>query len=346
MNQRNGAGIMKKRSIRSLSVSEIGMGCMGFSHGYGEIPSEAYSIEAIRKAYDYGCTFYDTAEAYSPNLAGIGHNELILGKALKDVREHVVLATKITLKTDEVAAHGLDSVITSHLKASLERLQTDYADLYYLHRLNTDIPIEDVAGAMGRLISKGLIREWGMSQVAVETIAKAQAVTPVGAIQNIYSMVERSCEEDVIPYCLDNGISLVPFSPIASGFLSGKVTADTDFSHADDVRKFVPQLSSENIRANQPLLDLIAKFASEKQATMAQMSLAWMLRKYPNVIPIPGSKNQERILENLGASAVELNDAEFSSLDGALNSIPVHGFRGHDEILGGTMKDWGKRRKS
>ncbi|MBO4311863.1 MAG: aldo/keto reductase, partial [Desulfovibrionaceae bacterium] len=282
---------MKKRRIRSLTVSEIGMGCMGFSHGYGEIPDETYSIEAIRMAYDYGCTFFDTAEVYSPLFSGLGHNERILGKALKDVRSKVVIATKITLKTDEVRAQGLDAVLLSHLRASLERLLTDYADLYYLHRLNLDIPVEDVAGAMGRLIQKGLVREWGLSQVGVETIAKAQAAAPVGAVQNIYSMVERSCEEDVIPFCAAHGISLVPFSPIASGFLSGKVTAETDFSHADDVRKFVPQLSAENIRANQPLLDVLARFAARKNATMAQISLAWMLHKHQNVIPIPGSKN-------------------------------------------------------
>lgn len=183
---------------------------------------------------------------------------------------------------------------------------------------------------MGKLIEEGKIRGWGLSQVSVDTLAKAHEVTPVSAVQNIYSMVERDVEKEIFPYCLENNIAVVPFSPIASGLLSGKVTVDTKFE-GDDVRKFVPQLSKENISANQPIIDLLAKFAQEKNATSAQISLAWMLHKYPNVVPIPGSKNKDRILENLGAWNVELTDEEFKALESALDACEVHGHRGYDE---------------
>jgi len=338
---------MDKRKLGKLEVSPIGMGCMGFSHGYGDIPEESYSIEAIRKAYDFGCTFYDTAESYGPNhlLENFGHNERIVGKALKDVRKKVVLATKIHIPTEEVEKDGVFATVRHHLLRSMERLQTDYVDLYYLHRVNASVSVEEVAKAMGTLIDEGLILGWGLSQVPVEVIRKAHEITPVSAVQNIYSMVERGVEDDVMPYCMENGIGLVPFSPIASGFLSGKVTTATDFSHSDDVRKFVPQLRKENIEANQPILDLLGEYAERKNATKAQISLAWMLHKYPNVVPIPGSKNQERILENLGAWNVVLTDEEFAALEAALNAIEVHGYRGYDETEGGSMRDWNRKRK-
>lgn len=320
---------MKTRKLRDIEVSEIGMGCMAFSHGYGQIPEETYSISAIRKAYDYGCTFFDTAEVYSPNLSGIGHNERIVGKALHDVRRNVVLATKLHIATEEPKKDGsVYKTLRRHLEGSLERLQTDYADLYYLHRFNPDIPIEDVADGMGKLIEEGLIRGWGLSQVAVDTLKKAHEVTPVSALQNIYNMLERDCEKEIFPYCMENHIGVVPFSPIASGFLSGKITVDTKFEKVDDVRNFVPQLSKENIALNQPILDVLAKFSRAKGATNAQISLAWMLAKYPNVVPIPGSKNEGRILENLGASKVTLTSGELTELEAALAKCVIHGHRG------------------
>ena len=336
---------MNARKLGTMEVSPIGMGCMGLSHGYGEIPERAYSIEAIRKARAFGCTFFDTAEAYGPNLLpeNRGHNERIVGEAVRDFRKEVVLATKLHLDTLEVSAKGLESVVREHLEASLKRLQTDYADLYYLHRINPDIPVEDVAQVMGRLIRDGLIRGWGLSQVDVDTIRRAHEVTPLSAIQNIYSMLERGVEEAVIPYCLTHNIGIVPFSPIASGFLSGKVTVDSDFSHSDDVRKFVPQLRRENMEANQPVLELLENYAERKHATKAQISLSWMLHKYPDVVPIPGSKNQERILENLGAWNIRLTDDEFASLEAALAEIPVHGHRGFVEQQGGSMANWNRK---
>ena len=316
---------MKTRMLRDIEVSEVGMGCMAFSHGYGQIPEEQYSIEAIRNAYEHGCTFFDTAEVYSPNLSGIGHNELIVGKALKGFREDVVLATKLMLH-----GFGFGSVyktIRSHLEGSLDRLQTDYVDIYYLHRMSS-VPVEKVAEAMGRLMDDGLIGGWGLSQVDVDVIDRAQQVTPLAAIQNIYSMVERDCEDKIIPYCMEHDIGFVPFSPIASGLLSGKITPQTEFEKHDDVRNWVPQLSRRNIEGNQPIVEMLKDFAEKKGATPAQISLAWMLHKYPNVVPIPGSKNKGRIIENLDSTNVELTDDEFKALEDSLNGLKVYGHRG------------------
>lgn len=301
------------------------MGCMAFSHGYGQIPSEAYSIEAIQNAYSEGCTFFDTAEVYSPNLSGIGHNERIVGKALKDVRQNVVIATKLFLRVSPFG--NVYKTIREHLEGSMERLQTDVIDIYYLHRMGS-VPVEKVAEAMGRLIEEGMIRGWGLSQVDVDIIDCAQQVTPLTAIQNIYSMVERDSETEIIPYCMEHNIGFVPFSPIASGLLSGKITPQTQFEKNDDVRNWVPQLSRSNIVGNQPIVEMLKNFAEQKDATPAQISLAWMLHKYPNVVPIPGSKNKERIVENLNASKVELTDEEFKSLEDALNQCKVYGHRG------------------
>ena len=314
---------MKTRFLRDIEVSEVGMGCMAFSHGYGQIPSESYSIEAIRNAYEHGCTFFDTAEVYSPNLSGIGHNERIVGKALKDVRDNVVIATKLFLRE----GGDVYKNIRKHLLASMDRLQTDHVDLYYLHRMG-GTPVEKVAEAMGRLIEDGLILGWGLSQVDVDVIDRAQQVTPLAAIQNIYSMVERDSEAEIIPYCTEHNIGFVPFSPIASGLLSGKITPQTQFEKNDDVRNWVPQLSKRNIEGNQPIVEMLKDFAEKKNATPAQISLAWMLHKYPNVVPIPGSKNKERIIENLDSANVELTDEEFASLETALNGLKVYGHRG------------------
>ena len=328
---------MEKRSLGSLEVSPFGMGCMGFSHGYGKIPDEQYSIEAIREGYDFGCTFFDTAEAYAPNLdvTQRGHNERIVGKALKDIRKNVIIATKLHLGSNEPETDGsVYAAVKRHLLASMERLQTDYVDLYYWHRVNPAIDLEEVAGAFGELIKEGLIRGWGLSQVTVETISKAHAVTQLSAVQNIYSMVERGIEDEVIPFCKQNNIGIVPFSPVASGLLSGKVTADTKFEKVDDVRNLVPQLSRENLIANQPLVDMLKTFAQEKGATPAQISLAWMLRKHTNVVPIPGSKNKERIIENLGSWNVMLSESEFEQLERQLENCEVHGHRGFDEAEG------------
>ena len=316
---------MKKRVLRNIEVSQVGMGCMAFSHGYGQIPPESYSIEAIRNAYEHGCTLFDTAEVYSPNLSGIGHNERIVGQALEDVRDNVVLATKLFLRVSPFG--NVYRTIRDHLEASAERLRTDHVDLYYLHRMG-GVPVEKVAEAMGRLIEDGLICGWGLSQVDVDIIDRAQQVTPLAAIQNIYSMVERDSETRIIPYCMAHNIGFVPFSPIASGLLSGRITTETQFEKNDDVRNWVPQLSKRNIEGNTPIVEMLKDFAAKKNATPAQISLAWMLHKYPNVVPIPGSKNKERIIENLNAADVELTEEEFNALETSLNSLKVYGHRG------------------
>ena len=319
---------MQKRKLGNIEVSEIGIGTMAFSHGYGKIPDEQYSIEAIRSAYDNGCTFFDTAEVYSPNLQGIGHNELIVGKALKDVRDKVVIATKLFLKAEEVVNGDVYGAIKKHLLGSMERLQVKMVDLYYLHRLS-DVPLEEIAKAMGKLIKEGLIRGWGLSQVDVDAISKAHKITPVSAVQNLYNILERDCEEKVIPYCLKNNIGVVPFSPVASGILSGKITTSTQFEKVDDVRTWlVPQCKKENIEGNQPIVDLVLKLAKKKGATGAQISMAWMLKKYPNVVPIPGSKNKERIIENLNASKVSLTDEELAEFENELKKHKIYGHRG------------------
>ena len=335
---------MEKRFIGQLEVSPIGMGCMGFSHGYGQIPNRTYSIEAIRKAYEFGCTFFDTAETYGRDLYWEGHNEDILGEAVEPFRNEVVLATKLHIHDEEVTEDmNLYDLIKGHLLKSLKRLRTEYVDLYYLHRITELVPVEDVASVMGKLIDEGLIKGWGLSQVDVDTLDKAHKITPVTAVQNLYNILERDCEDKIFPYCLENNIGVVPFSPIASGFLSGKITTQTEFEKTDDVRNFVPQLSKENIAGNQPILDILNKFADVKKARPAQISLAWMLKKYPNVVPIPGSKNQERIIENLGAWNVKLTDEEFNELQRALNQCEIHGHRGIVETQHQTFSNnWRK----
>ena len=318
---------MEKRKLGNIEVTEIGIGTMAFSHGYGKIPDEKYSIEAIREAYNHGCNFFDTAEVYSPNLAGIGHNELIVGKALKDVRDKVVIATKLFLKSHEVINGDVYGAIKKHLLGSMERLQVKMVDLYYLHRLS-DVPLEEIAKAMGRLINEGLIRGWGLSQVDVDSIEKAHKITPLSAIQNLYNILERDSEEKIIPFCLKNNIGFVPFSPVGSGLLSGKINANTQFEKNDDVRNWVPQCKKENIIGNQPIIDLISKWAAKKGATPAQISMAWMIKKYPNVVPIPGSKNKERIIENINTYKVKLTDEELNEFENELKKYKVHGHRG------------------
>ena len=318
---------MEKRKLGNIEVTEIGIGTMAFSHGYGKIPDEAYSIEAIREAYNHGCNFFDTAEVYSPNLQGLGHNELIVGKALKDVRDKVVIATKLFLKASEVVKGDVYGAIKKHLLGSMERLQVKMVDLYYLHRLS-DVPLEEIAKAMGQLIKEGLIRGWGLSQVDVDSIEKAHKITPVSAVQNLYNILERDCEEKIIPFCLKNNIGVVPFSPVGSGLLSGKINANTQFEKNDDVRNWVPQCKKENIIGNQPIIDLIQKFATKKGATPAQISMAWMIKKYPNVVPIPGSKNKERIIENINTYKVKFTDEELNEFENELKKYKVYGHRG------------------
>lgn len=316
--------MMKTRKLRNLEVTAIGLGCMGFSHGYGPCPERNESIRLIRAAFDMGCNFFDTAEVY-----GAGDNEELVGEALKLVRDQYVLATKLFIP--EECAGKVSKTIRAHLDASLERLQTDCVDLYYQHRMNKAISPEEVAEVMGDLIREGKIRGWGQSQSTAEEIRRADAVTPLTAVQSEYSMMERMFEKDVIPTCEELGIGFVPFSPLASGFLSGKYTAASQYA-GDDVRRVITRFNKENVNANQPLLDLLQKYAAQKGATPAQISLAWMLHKKDFIVPIPGMRTTERFEENFGAADIELSEEEFQSLEKELAKIEIHGNRTDHDI--------------
>ncbi len=316
---------MQKRKLRNLEVSAVGFGCMGFSHGYGPGPGDDEAIQLMRKAFELGCTFYDTAESY-----GAGANERLAGRALAPIRNQVAIATKFLMR-EALPGVELRKEIRARLEASLARLGTDHVELYYQHRVPESIPIEEVAGVMGELIAEGKILGWGQSQASEEQIRRAHAVTPLSAIQSEYSMMERMFEKDVIPACGELGIGFVPFSPLASGFLSGKVTARDTYT-GDDVRRVITRFQADNICANQPLLDLLAEIAKEKGATPAQISLAWMLHKKDFIVPIPGMRKMERIRENLGAADVLLTAVEFERIESALAKIEIHGNRTDEDI--------------
>ena len=311
------------------------MGCMGFSHGYGATPEEKESIRLMHLAHDLGCNFFDTAEAYGPYI-----NEELVGKAVKPFRDKIILISKFVPVNlpgqtgEKLSKQG----VRNALEASLKRLQTDYIDLYYEHRVPLDSDVEEVAHWMGEFIKEGKIRAWGQSQSTAEQIRKAHAVTPLTAVQSEYSMMERMFEKEVIPTCEDLRIGFVAFSPLASGFLSGKYDRNTLYK-GDDVRRVITRFSPENVDANQPLLDLLHEFANRKGCTPAQISLAWMLKKKDFIVPIPGMRKEERVRENLGAADIELTDEEFDALEKALDNIPIQGNRTDEDIAKlGTVK--------
>ena len=319
---------MKTRKLGSLEVSAIGLGCMGFTHGYGTCPSEEESVRLIRKAYEEGCTFFDTAEIYS-----CYKNEELVGKALRLFRDKVVISTKFTPSTlpgQERAEGKLSRAgIRQAVEGSLRRLQTDYIDLYTEHRVPKESDPAEVAYWMGELIREGKIRAWGQSEPTLEQLNAAHAVTPVAAVQSEYSIMERKWEADVIPFCRKNGIGFVAYSPMAGGFLSGK------YRHAafegDDVRRVITRYTEENMQANAVLLDLINRYAEAKHCTAAQVSLAWVMHS-AHVVPIPGMRTDARILENLGAAEVMLTDAEYAAMNEALAHITIHGNRTDEDI--------------
>ena len=319
---------MKTRKLGSLEVSAIGLGCMGFTHGYGTCPSEEESVRLIRKAYEEGCTFFDTAEIYS-----CYKNEELVGKALRLFRDKVVISTKFTPSTlpgQERAEGKLSRAgIRQAVEGSLRRLQTDYIDLYTEHRVPKESDPAEVAYWMGELIREGKIRAWGQSEPTLEQLKAAHAVTPVAAVQSEYSIMERKWDADVIPFCRKNGIGFVAYSPMAGGFLSGK------YRHAafegDDVRRVIPRYTEENMQANAVLLDLINRYAEAKHCTAAQVSLAWVMHS-AHVVPIPGMRTDTRILENLGAAEVMLTDAEYAAMNEALAHITIHGNRTDEDI--------------
>ncbi|MBS6829858.1 MAG: aldo/keto reductase [Desulfovibrio sp.] len=325
---------MKKRRLgkSGLKVSAIGMGCMGFSHGYGAVPSEGESIRLMRKAYDeYGCTLFDTAEVYATYA-----NEELVGKALKPIRDNVILTTKfmpVFLAGQEIPEGKLSRKgLRNALESSLKRLQTEYIDLYYEHRVPENSDPAEVAFWMGELIQEGKIRAWGQSEPTAEQIRIAHAVTPLAAVQNEYSFMQRRPEQEVLATCEELGIGFEAYSPMGGGFLSGKYDKDTKFT-GDDVRRVITRYNRENMEANQPLLDLLRAYAAEKQATPAQLALAWLLHKKDFIVPIPGMRKDERLAENFGAADVALSPEELAGIDKALGKIAIHGDRKDSDIV-------------
>lgn len=316
---------MQKRTLgkSGLEVSAIGLGCMGLSYGYGPATERGAAIELIRRAFELGVTFFDTAEAYGP-----GDNEELLGEALAPFRDKVVIATKFGFKDGKVAS-GVDSRpenIRAVAEASLRRLKTDVIDLFYQHRVDPNVPMEDVAGAVKDLIAQGKVRHFGMSEAGVESIRRAHAVQPVAALQSEYSMWWREPEKAILPLLEELGIGFVPFSPLGKGFLTGAINADTKFD-ANDFRNIVPRFAEAARQANQHLVDVLGDIAAGKGVTRAQIALAWLLAQKPWIAPIPGTTKLHRLEENVGAAAVELSPVDLADIESALAAIQVEGER-------------------
>jgi len=319
---------MQKRRLgkSNLEVSAIGLGCMGMSFGYGPAADKQEMIALIRAAVERGITFFDTAEVYGPYT-----NEELVGEALAPIRGKVAIATKFGFKIDPNTGKqvGLDSR-PEHIKEvaenSLKRLKTDVIDLFYQHRVDPDVPIEDVAGAVKELMQQGKVKHFGLSEAGVQTIRRAHKVQPVTALQSEYSLWWREPEAEVLPTLGELGIGFVPFSPLGKGFLTGKINEDTKFDKTD-FRNIVPRFTPENRKANQALVDLLRKFAQQNKATPAQIALAWLLAQKPWIVPIPGTTKLHRLEENIGATAVELTPDELRQIDNAASNIPVQGAR-------------------
>ncbi len=306
-----------------LEVSAIGLGCMGISYAYGPAMDKAAAIQLIRAAFDSGVTLFDTAEAYGPFT-----NETLLGEALAPFREQIVIATKFGFKNGDVA-QGLDSRpenIRAVAEASLKRLNTDCIDLFYQHRVDPNVPIEEVAGTVKALIAEGKVKHFGLSEAGVKTIRRAHAVQPVAALQSEYSLWWREPESDLIPVLEELGIGFVPFSPLGKGFLTGAIDDTTTFGE-DDFRNKVPRFSEENRRANAQLVQVIGQIADGKGATRAQIALAWLLARKPWIVPIPGTTKLHRLNENNGAANVVLSAADLGAIESALQQIQIVGDR-------------------
>ena len=318
---------MQKRKLGSnLEVSAIGLGCMGMSFGLGPAMHKQEGISLIRAAVERGVTFFDTAEVYGPFT-----NEELVGEALAPFRSKVVIATKFGFKLDpntgkQVGLNSRPAHIKEVVEASLKRLKTDVIDLFYQHRVDPDVPIEEVAGAVKDLIHQGKVKHFGLSEAGVQTIRRAHKVQPVAALQSEYSLWFREPEAEILPTLEELAIGFVPFSPLGKGFLTGKISADTEFDKTD-FRNVVPRFTPENRKANQAFVDLIGQFAQQKRVTPAQIALAWLLARKPWIVPIPGTTKLHRLEENLGAAAVELAPEDFQQLETAASRIPVQGAR-------------------
>ncbi|GAB3504149.1 aldo/keto reductase [Spirosoma knui] len=316
---------MKTRTVGKsrLEVSALGLGCMGISFGYGDAMAKEDAVTLIRAAFERGVTFFDSAEAYGPFT-----NEELLGEAVAPFRRDVVIATKFGFKEGKPAL-GVDSRpenIRAVAEASLKRLKTDVIDLFYQHRVDPNVPIEDVAGTVRDLIQEGKVKHFGLSEAGVETIRRAHAVQPVTALQSEYSLWWREPEEQILPVLDELGIGFVPFSPLGKGFLTGKIDANTTFDKTD-FRNTVPRFSGENRQANQALVDLLGRMAGERNATSAQIALAWLLAQKPWIVPIPGTTKLHRLDENLGATEITLSGDDLTAITEAVSAIDVLGAR-------------------
>ena len=316
---------MQKRLLgqSGLEVSALGFGCMGLSYGYGPATDRKDAIALIRAAYERGVTFFDTAEAYGPGI-----NEEVVGEALEPVRNQVVIATKFGF-VNGVPAQGLDSRperIRQVADEALKRLRTDRIDLFYQHRVDPNVPVEDVAGTVKDLIAAGKVKHFGMSEAGTDSIRRAHAVQPVAALQSEYSMFWREPELEILPLLEELGIGFVPFAPLGKGFLTGKLDPKTVFPK-DDFRSTVPRFQAEALAANQALVDLVKAIASEKSCTPAQIALAWLLAQKPWIVPIPGTTKLRRLEENLGGADVILTQDDLARIERSLNDIPLQGAR-------------------
>jgi len=316
---------VEKRTLGKdgLEVSALGFGCMGLNFGFGPALEKNEAIKVIRAAYAGGVTFFDTAEAYGPFT-----NEEIVGEALAPVRDKVVVATKFGFQGG-VPSQGVNSKpenIKAVAEASLKRLKTDRIDLFYQHRVDPSVPMEDVAGTVKDLIREGKVKHFGLSEAGVRNIRRAHAVQPVTALQSEYSLWWREPEEQILPVLEELGIGFVPFSPLGRGFLTGKITEDTVFEKGD-VRNIVPRFSAENRKMNQAVVDILARFAQQKNATPAQIALAWLLARKPWIVPIPGTTKLHRLKENLGAASIQLSPGDLRELETATANITVQGAR-------------------
>jgi aryl-alcohol dehydrogenase-like predicted oxidoreductase len=325
---------MQKRKLgkSNLEVSALGLGCMGMSFGYGPAADKKEMIALIRTAVERGINFFDTAEVYGPFT-----NEELVGEALAPVRDQVVIATKFGFKPDPKGGTRWSVLDSSpeHIKevaeASLKRLRTDVIDLFYQHRVDPNVPIEETAGAVKDLIQQGKVKHFGLSEAGVKTIRRAHKVQPVAALQSEYSLWWREPEAEVIPALEELGIGFVPFSPLGKGFLTGKISEDTQFDKTD-FRNIVPRFTAENRKANQGVVDLLGKFAQQKKVTPAQIALAWLLAQKPWIVPIPGTTKLHRLEENIAATAVELTSEDRKQLESAASKIPLQGARYPEEL--------------
>ncbi|CAN7170636.1 aldo/keto reductase [Pararhizobium sp. LjRoot238] len=316
---------MQKRKIGQLEVSALGLGCMGLSHGYGAATDTGDAIKLIRAAYEQGVTFFDTAQVYGPFT-----NENVVGEALKPIRDKVVIATKFgfELPSPDSGQHmnSRPEYVRQSVEGSLKRLRTDVIDLLYQHRVDPNVPIEDVAGVVKDLIAEGKVRHFGLSEAGAQTIRRAHAVQPVTALQSEYSLFWREPEQGIIPTLEELGIGFVPFSPLGKGFLTGKIDATATFG-ADDFRSVVPRFAPESLKANQTLVSAITELAASKGVTPAQIALAWLLAQKPWIVPIPGTTKLHRLEENLGAAAVALSIEDITEITDALSTIEIVGDR-------------------